>query len=197
MRETVLEGRDSNQREPDTLHRILRTTFSGDRQCKMRLQTIARLRRDPHRSPGSPPQPSSARNTSSPGWRHKGPWPITPSSHQRGTTFSSTAGSCPESSTRRSICASTVTSADTARTARNFSSTSGTAPARVAQQHTRSQARPGARRSRYGFRRAGLSTYPMRFAKARPCPAQRDDLRDHRALPSAYAAPRAWTLHPI
>jgi hypothetical protein len=130
------KGGTRTQREPDTLHRILRTTFSGDRQCKIRLQTVARLRRDPHRSPGSPPPPSSARNTSSPGLRHEGPWPTAPSNHRRETTFSNTAGSCPESSTRRSICASTATSARTARTARNFSSTSGAAPARVARLRT-------------------------------------------------------------
>jgi len=55
MRERYWKGGTRTQREPDTLHRILRTTFSGDRQCKIRLQTIARLWRDPHHSPGSPP----------------------------------------------------------------------------------------------------------------------------------------------
>ncbi len=135
---------DPNSRKGiDTLHSILRMTFSGDRQCKIRLQAIARIWRDQHQSPDSPPPPSSARNTSSPGLRHKDPWPTAPSSHQRETTFSNTAGSCPESSTRRSICASTVTSADTARAARNFSSTSGAAPAAVAEQHCNSTANQG------------------------------------------------------
>ena len=46
------------------------------------------------------------------------------------TTFSNTAGSSRESSTRKSICASTATSAAPSRTARAFFSTSGQTPAR-------------------------------------------------------------------
>jgi hypothetical protein len=82
-------------------------------------------------SPDFPHQPSLARNAPSPGWPRKGPWPTALPNRRLETTFSRTAGSFPESSTRRSICASTATSVVASRSARAFSLISGKMPARV------------------------------------------------------------------
>ena len=81
----------------------------------VRVQIRAWIWRDPPQAPDSPPPLSRLPDVSYRGWRRQAPSPTAPPSLQRGTTFSNTAGFCRESSTRRSICASTATSDATAK----------------------------------------------------------------------------------
>ena len=100
---------------------------------------------------------SLARTTLSPGWRRKVRWPTAPPSRRRETTFSSTAGSFQESSTRDQSASSTATSAIVSRTTRAFSSISGTTPAKVVEQSYDSTASPAS--SRTSKSRAPMAAY--------------------------------------